>query len=644
MIKNIFTAILIFCSLNLFASIGDTTHVLTHNDVLHHYITTSGNYHYTTWTRFPNKSWRKAILQVTFKAPGNGLQCGQWDYLNYVKILRHGSVNNPSQNLEIARIITPYGNSFSSTWSYTWFVDVTDFAPLMNDSLEVDYNFTGGDGTTSGVSGYKFTLDFIMIEGTPAMQQTSFSQLWNGSFTYGNTNNPIENHLVPMGIAMDTNATIGRVRLLQTGHGNENNDGCSEFCNKYRLLKWDSVKVDSQQVWRLCGFNGLYPQAGSWVYDRGNWCPGSMVFPYSYDFKTTANSLHTVDIDMQSFVANGSANYVFGSQFFQYKKPVNKNDASIESLINPSLQPEYNRINPICGNPTLTIKNNGSDTITTLTFQYGMIGGQQLTYNWNGFLLPQQTTQIALNNLLIADSSSLQFNVTITQVNNLADDYPYDNSYTTAVQLPTVYNNKMIFVVQTNQNPTETNYVVKDIFGNILLQRNGANLNANHTYRDTIAFADGCYNFTVYDTGGDGLYNYFNTTQGTGSAKILNLSGATVTNFNADFGSQTGINFKVGNPQYATGTTVLTAPTSISSNVFPNPNNGNFIIDLDMNGYDDVSIFITDLLGRNVWQKNYRNIQGLTQSVNLSTETAGIYLVKISSTSQSVVKKIVKTN
>ncbi len=645
MLKNIFTTILIFVNLNLFASTGDTTHVLTHNNVLHHYITTSGNYNYTTWTRFPNKSWRKAILKVTFKAPGNGLQCGQWDYLNYVKILRKGSINNPSQNIEIARIITPYGNSFGSKWSYTWFADVTDFAPLMNDSLEVDYNFTGGDGSTSGSSGYKFTLDFIMIEGTPAMQQTSFTQLWNGSFAYGNINNPIENHLTPISIQIDTSASIGRLRLLQTGHGAENNDGCSEFCNKYRLLKWDSVKVDSQQVWRLCGFNGLFPQAGTWVYDRSNWCPGSMVYPYSYDFKTTANSHHTIDIDMQQFVANGSANYVFGSQFFQYKKPIHKIDASIENLINPSSQAEYNRINPICGNPTLTVKNNGSDTIQTLGFQFGIVGSSAQTYFWNGILLPQHTTTITLNNFLLIDSNSQKFNVTISSVNNASDEYPADNSYTTNVKLPSVYEQTMVFIVKTNKHPQETKYEVKDIWGNILLHKSGYNLNANTTYRDTISFPDGCYFFNIYDSsdgGGDGLTFWADTAQGSGYAKIVNLGNTPYITFNSDFGSQTGINFKVGSPQYLAIQHI--AKPTLKCNVFPNPNNGNFTVDLDMTGFDDVTIWITDLMGRVICKQEYKNVSGLTKNFNLDNESAGIYLVKISSSSQSEIRKIIKTN
>ena len=62
-----------------------------------------------------------------------------------------------------------------------------------------------------------------------------------GSFQYGNPENDIENSLTPIKIKKEKKASFGRFRIQHTGHGMDKENGCSEFCNRWRELVFDGT-------------------------------------------------------------------------------------------------------------------------------------------------------------------------------------------------------------------------------------------------------------------------------------------------------------------------------------------------------------------------------------------------------------------
>jgi len=169
--------------------------------------------------------YRKVVLYVTYRCP-QGLHCGEWDYIDAVQLRRIGSANAASQTIEIARLISPYGWKFDSTWSFTWHVDVTDFAFLLHDSIEVEFKHTGYESDND--RGWLVTLDFEMTEGRPAIQFYHMDTLWCGSFPYGDTNQSIETLLHKISVNTDSTSLI-RFRIQQTGHGMDDSANCAEF-------------------------------------------------------------------------------------------------------------------------------------------------------------------------------------------------------------------------------------------------------------------------------------------------------------------------------------------------------------------------------------------------------------------------------
>lgn len=70
--------------------------------------------------------------------------------------------------------------------------------------------------------------------------------------------------------------------------------------------------------------------------------------------------------------------------------------------------------------------------------------------------------------------------------------------------------------------------------------------------------------------------------------------------------------------------------------VYPNPNNGRFAIDFDLQDFEDVQIEMFDLTGKIVFEQGMDNVLRATQTVDRAGIAAGIYVLKISTDSQKV--------
>jgi hypothetical protein len=399
--------------------------------------------------------------------------------------------------------------------------------------------------------------------------------------------------------------------------------------------------VNIRNRWRTCGNNALYPQGGTWVYDRGNWCPGNVVFPDVVMNSVTGNSAHSYDIDMQNYVGTGSlGNEVINAHLFQYAAPNNANDASIEEMTKPSKMYEYTRFNPICANPEILIRNNGSNTLTTADIKYGFAGALQ-TYTYTGNLAFGDTATVKLPNLSWTNTSGGNFIACISTVNSQPDQYTYDDTAKAIVSLPPVNDSIFMVVFYTNNNPWENSYTISDAAGNIVHSRIGTSLAANTMYRDTIHFIPGCYSLKVYDTGGDGLSFWANSAQGSGQIKLKKMY-TSATNyfkiFNGDFGNFIYYDFIV-NPNV----------TSVSENanekpyfiVYPNPASDQVTIVFDAQWNDAGSLKILNVLGEILYEKNIRDLEDNRLTIDVQAFERGVYFVRLVKNNKVYTRKII---
>ena len=210
----------------------NTLNVTTHKRVFINTDMKEGRKSFFGWGIFPGptEDIRKIKMQVTLGHPDSAA-IAHWDYLDFIYLRRTGGKSGKNRDIELGRLITPYGSSFTDDWSFTWEVDVTDFASLLRDSVEVEYVHSGYEPDKLG---WALTVNFEIQTGPPVADPLSVTELYKGQFPYGDKNDPIENYLNPVRITFADDAAFGRIRIQHTGHGFGPPDGCSEFCNRWR--------------------------------------------------------------------------------------------------------------------------------------------------------------------------------------------------------------------------------------------------------------------------------------------------------------------------------------------------------------------------------------------------------------------------
>ncbi len=544
--KKFIFIVLFFVALCTHAA--DTLHVVTHKketivtDPVH------GFNEYKRWGVFPSRATpvRKIMLKVQFACPEN-MRCADWDYNDHITIRRRGGLHGASQDYEIGRMLTPYGGAFAKDWTFNWEVDVTDFSMLLRDSIEIGYNHTGYEPNND--RGWAVTLDFEIIQGTPAWEPISIQKIYENSYRYGDSSKPIEDELTPVTFTAAQGADFARLRILQTGHGMDRPDGCGEFCNKYRQVIYDGKLIDTRSIWKVCGDNPLYPQAGTWIYDRANWCPGNLMQPDIFNLPVARGGEHTIDVNMQPYVSiKPSADEVIAAYLIQYKKAAEKNDVALLDIISPTIKDAFRRYNPSVKQPTIIVKNVGAANIKSMHVNYGLAGSNKKNYQWTGNLAPFASDTVILPGTIETRKRRDQFEVALLKPNGKKDGYDADNKMTSWFDAVSRQDSTLIVYLKTNNQPSQTAYVLKDANGNVVQQRSLGSLAANTVYRDTVNLAEGGYRFTLMDSADNGLEFWANARGGSGRARLLNKKGEIIQYFESDFGKFIQYDFMVGRP------------------------------------------------------------------------------------------------
>ncbi|MCB9233558.1 MAG: T9SS type A sorting domain-containing protein [Bacteroidia bacterium] len=517
---------------------------------------------------------------------------------------------------EIGRFITPYGIGLDLGSGFTWKYDVTDYRPLLSDSVHL----------AAGNWQELLDMKFLLIEGTPPRDAYKVENVWVGSPTYTNT---IENFLNSRTLNVDADMEMLDLKWRQTGHGFGGNENCAEFCKKTLSLAINGFTgVYTKDVWRnTCGLNPVFPQGGTWIYDRANWCPGAEVTTYAFELSNFAQAggQITIDPSMTSYTYQGGGStprYEIESQLVSYKGPNFSLDACIYDVISPSDQDLYVRRNPICKDPVIVIRNDGSTPLTSLDITYGQVGGTQQTFQWTGNLDFLKTEEVTLTNGVVWDGSTNAFEVTVSNPNGGADQYAHNNTYRTTYTNPPTQPGDLVLVFKTNSAVNETKYRLYNSAGTILYQSSPF-WAPNTINRDTFHLNDDCYQLYIWDTGKDGL-EFFANNDGTGYVDLWQDGGGLLHSFEANFGTELVYNFKVG-----TGVGISDPISSRQVRVYPNPTNSQLNIEVELDYRQSLDLEIMSMFGQVVCQKNLGEVKLSKTTVDMSDHAKGVYLVNL---------------
>ena len=476
---------------------------------------------------------------------------------------------------ELLSLVTPYGNGLSlGAQGKTFWFDVTDYAPVLRGEKFLSVELGGQ---------YQEELDirFYFIKGTPPRDVLGIQNIWpfrRGWFDQIQDDRFFE----PRQVALRADAAGYKIRASITGH--EQN---GEFTPREHYINLNGGEQEFPfEVWKECGDIPIYPQGGTWLFNRAGWCPGDPTEVHEFEITDMAAPGGSVEID---YGLNGpflsSANYLVSTQLVSYGPPNFELDAAIESIMRPSGRVEFARLNPACNRPMVVVKNTGATIITSLVLEYRLQGGPALNYEWTGSLSFLDTAIVELPSPGMDFWNTVEevgvFQVNILEVNGQADAYSPNNTAYSEFTKPILFEvERLQFHFRTNLRASENRYTFRNAVGEVVLSRD--NMQNSTLYVDDIDLPPGCYTLHIEDDAGDGLYYWYwdaiGDIRGNGQASFKRYFNEVIQlplrSFESEFGSSITFDFIM---PMTVGNEHLTQPRRFSA--YPNPTPGKVVVE-----------------------------------------------------------------
>ncbi len=532
---------------------------------------------------------------------------------------------------EIMSFVTPYGIYLDlGMEGKTWLFDLTDYAPVLKGWKRLLVEL-GGQRQED------MDIQFWYIVGTPPRDVIDINQLWRASSSnYTNLMN--DRAFEPRTLTMNPEALSYKVRSVVTGHGQQ-----GEFSQRWHSLNIDEGTPEFEwKVWTECSTVPIYPQGGTWIFDRAGWCPGDPSDLYEWDITefVSPGQSHTIDYDLT--YASGEANYQVNNQLVSYGAPNFALDAAITSIVQANADnAAFARFNPACSNPVVVIQNTGSSILSSLDFEYFVEGGQVLTYSWSGSLgfLESEEVELDIPGYDFWVGSSNTFNVNISNANGQTDEYEYNNHYKSKFTTVDIYDDSETLTIEckTNNQGYQTSYALTDLDGNVIFEMSG--LENATIYTNEVSLPLGCYQLRIDDSGDNGLYFWYTPNYGTGYFRVKDSDGNILYDFEPEFGRFAIYEFGIVD---ITGTAEWLEDPNIVS-VYPNPATDWISIAIRGMENHEIDALLFDASQAVVYEAQFCvEDNDFTKSIPIEGLSAGVYFLQLQYNGHKILRKIVK--
>ena len=455
------------------------------------------------------------------------------------------------ERYELGRFITPYGKGLKlGDCGFTWVYNVSDYVQL----LEGDVDLQAGNNFEL------LDLKFVFIEGTPPRELLSIENVWEGkSYKYGALAD--NNNLKAKIIKLSPEATGFKVRSRISGHGHFGPQNCCEWDAKEHYLLVNGFRRFNWTVWKDCGMNPVYPQGGTWQFDRAGWCPGTWVDTYDHELTPfiQSDSEIVLDYDIEPYnpeTGEEGGSYVVEHQLVTYGTANFKHDAGIKDINAPNSRCEYRRLNPISNRAIIEIENLGSKILKSLIINYGLQGNKQSVYHWKGSLDFLESERITLpkpdwSNMSVHST----FVVELGKPNGKRDQNKINNRMATEVTEPHILPDEFIVFLKTPgfERAIENKFAIIDVNGNEIFAKSG--FEDDTTYQEQIQLSPGAYEFNFTDENEDGMIRHWwlrgsdpDKIGNNGLIQLRDMNGNVIIDLGYDFAEKEIIRFFVGDP------------------------------------------------------------------------------------------------
>ena len=267
--------------------------------------------------------------------------------------------------------------------------------------------------------------------------------------------------------------------------------------------------------------------------------------------------------------------------------------------------------------PKVLLTNNGSNVLTSAEFEVVVNGETLGNVGWSGNLATFKSETVDLGKFNFPVEAENIMEVRIKSVNGGSDEAPSnDIASIEFIGSPKIVGKVLKLSIRTDDNPQETTWEITNLLTGELVLEGGPYDQANHMYTETLEItADACYNFTIYDAGGNGL-----------DGGVYGLKAGNTTIFSGNsFGDSESNEFS-----YEVTADVEENLGHIT-NIYPNPTNG--MLNIICEGKQNVTIY--NMVGQCVFE----NICDKTMQIDMKHFGTGVYAIKVGNETQRIVVK-----
>lgn len=336
-------------------------------------------------------------------------------------------------------------------------------------------------------------------------------------------------------------------------------------------------------------------------------------FAYSFTWEL-ANVYNNDQLDAIAWLQNPNTKEVYQAcKSSETIEPFFANEAMVSNISN------VKTVN--CSgvaHPMVMLTNYGSNDLTSAELEVLVNDELLATVPWTGNLASTQSVTVDLGEIAFAVEDQNDLEVRIKTVNGGNDEASENNATTFEIKgARENVNTTLKLSIRTDTNPEETTWKVTYMATGEVVLEGGPYDTPNHSYTEILEIpADGCYDFTIYDAGGDGL---------TGSG-IYGLKSNGSTLFSGkEFG------FSESNEFSYTVTVDVEEGENNSTCVYPNPTDG--IVNIFSQGKQSVAVY--NMAGQRV----YEGVCEDRLQIDMKRFGAGVYAIQVGSETQRIVVK-----
>lgn len=336
---------------------------------------------------------------------------------------------------------------------------------------------------------------------------------------------------------------------------------------------------------------------------------------FAYTFTWELANIYNMDqLDAIAWVQNSNTKEVYQAcKSSSSPNPFFANEAAVSDIT------DVKKMN--CSGiaePQVLLTNYGSNALTSAELEVLVNGEALKTVNWSGNMATFGSETIDLGEIVFPIEEENTLEVKIKSVNNGQDEAPDDDIAAFTIKEAYQAVGKVIKVnIRTDNNPQETTWKVTKLSTGEVIQEGGPYAEPNTMYVDTVVItADGCYDFTIYDAGGDGL---------TGSA-VYGLRAGSSTMFSGsrfEYSESTEFSYEV--------TADVEENLNYNTCIYPNPTDGL----LNIYSQEKQAVTVYNLVGQRVFEGQ---CEGKLQ-IDMKAYGAGIFVIQIGNETQRIVVK-----